>query len=173
MVFRLFSGDGKLSFHIQKRPEMSEESSAPKLVEELVHRADAAGASDIHLEMRGGAAEVSFRLDGVIAPAAELPEEVAERVFGRIKFLARLKTYQDSLPQDGRIEKDEIGAAHDIRVATYPTVTGEKIVLRLFQNGTARGLQELDLPDAARSELEKFLKSQSGMLLLTGPAGSG
>ena len=116
---------------------------------------------------------MSFRLDGVIAAASELPDDVAERVFGRIKFLAHLKTYQDSLPQDGRIEKDQIGASSDIRVATYPTVTGEKIVLRLFQNGEIRGLHELALPDSARHELESFLKSPSGLLLLTGPAGSG
>ena len=123
--------------------------------------------------MRGRGAEVSFRLDGVIAAASELPDHVAERVFGRIKFLAHLKTYQDSLPQDGRIEKDQIGATSDIRVATYPTVTGEKIVLRLFQNGAVRGLHELALPATARCELENFLKSPSGLLLLTGPAGSG
>src|SRR5436305_467522 len=103
---------------------MDEGPSAPKLLEELVHQADAAGASDIHLQMRGQTAEVAFRLDGVMAPATGLPGEIAERVFGRIKFLAGLKTYQDSLPQDGRIEKAQLGAAHDIRVATYPTVTG-------------------------------------------------
>jgi len=152
---------------------MSEEPSAPKVLEELVHRAEGAGASDIHLQMRGRGAEVSFRLDGVIAAATELPDDVAERVFGRIKFLAHLKTYQDSLPQDGRIEKDQIGATSDIRVATYPTVTGEKIVLRLFQNGAVRGLHDLALPDTAQCELESFLKSPSGLLLLTGPAGSG
>ena len=116
--------------------------SAPEVLENLVRLAERAGASDIHLQMRGKAAEVGFRLDGVITPVRELPAEVAERVFGRVKFLSRLKTYQESLPQDGRISRDELKSKNDIRVATYPTVTGEKIVLRLFNSETAKALGE-------------------------------
>jgi len=122
--------------------------------------------------MRGKSAEVGFRLDGIINSIRELPAEVAERVFGRIKFLARLKTYQESLPQDGRIAHDELKCANDIRVATYPTVTGEKIVLRLFNSATAKALGELSLAAAAKTELDKFLRQTSGLLLLTGPAGA-
>ncbi len=149
------------------------ELSAPKLLEGLVQQAERAGASDIHLQMRGKAADVAFRLDGVITPANELPAEVAERVFGRIKFLARLKTYQESLPQDGRIPHEELKTQNDVRVATYPTVTGEKIVLRLFNSGSAKSLDEIQFPETAGNELEKFLRRPSGLLLLTGPAGSG
>ena len=157
-----------------KRPlANSSEPNAPRVLEELIARAQAAGVSDIHLQMIGQKAQVLFRLDGLITPATELPELVAERVFGRIKFLARLKTYQESLPQDGRIDKAAIGARNDIRVATYPTVTGEKIVLRLFTETNARGLRELELPEDIRSKLETFLQRSSGLLLLTGPAGSG
>ena len=108
-----------------------------------------------------------------MTPTAELPTDIAERVFGRIKFLAKLKTYQESLPQDGRIDQATVGASSDIRVATYPTVTGEKIVLRLFNTTAARTLAELDFPGEARSELERFLRQTTGLLLLTGPAGSG
>jgi len=154
-------------------PSTSPESSAPKILEELICRAEAAGASDIHLQMSGKAAQVSFRLDGVMTPTSELPADVADRVFGRIKFLAKLKTYQDSLPQDGRIDKGEVGAQSDIRVATYPTVTGEKIVLRLFTSTTAPALGGLKLPPEVCEELERFLKRSVGLLLLTGPAGSG
>ncbi len=149
------------------------EKSAPEILEELVHRAEGAAASDIHLQMLGKIAQVSFRLDGVMTPATELPETAAERVFGRIKFLARLKTYQESLPQDGRIDKSALNSQNDVRVATYPTVTGEKIVLRLFHPASARSLRELDLPQNATDELERFLRQNSGLLLLTGPAGSG
>ncbi len=148
-------------------------TSAPKILEQLVGQAERAGASDIHLQMRGKSAEVGFRLDGIITPGRELPADVAERVFGRIKFLARLKTYQESLPQDGRISHDELGIQNDIRVATYPTVTGEKIVLRLFNSSSAKSLRELSLPAAAGAELEHFLRQATGLLLLTGPAGSG
>lgn len=147
--------------------------SAPKVLEELVHQAERAGASDIHLQMRGKSAEIACRLDGVVTPSQELSPDVAGRVFGRIKFLARLKTYQESLPQDGRIPRDELKSQNDVRVATYPTVTGEKIVLRLFSAGSAMTLEQIDFPETARAELEKFLKQTSGLLLLTGPAGSG
>ena len=147
--------------------------AAPQVLEELVRRAEQAGASDLHLQRRGKTAEVSFRLDGIIVPGAELPADVAERVFGRIKFLARLKTYQESLPQDGRIAHDDLGCKNDIRVATYPTVTGEKIVLRLFHSASAKSLGELSLPADASAELERFLHQTAGLLLLTGPAGSG
>jgi len=153
--------------------QSNDADSAPEVLEQLVHRAERAGASDIHLQMRGKAAEVGFRLDGVITPVRELPAQIAECVFGRVKFLARLKTYQESLPQDGRIARDELKCKNDIRVATYPTVTGEKIVLRLFQSATAKALGELGLPLVAQTELEAFLRQPSGLLLLTGPAGSG
>jgi general secretion pathway protein E len=149
------------------------QESAPAILEQLVQQAERAGASDIHLQMRGKSAEVGFRLDGLITPVRELSAEVAERVFGRVKFLSRLKTYQESLPQDGRIPRDELKSKNDIRVATYPTVTGEKIVLRLFHSETAKSLGELTLPAAASAELQKFLRQSSGLLLLTGPAGSG
>jgi general secretion pathway protein E len=148
-------------------------ASAPEVLENLVRLAERTGASDIHLQMRGKSAEIGFRLDGIITPGRELPAEIAERVFGRIKFLARLKTYQESLPQDGRISHDELKSKNDIRVATYPTVTGEKIVLRLFNSTSVKTLDEIEFPENAHAELEKFLRQTSGLLLLTGPAGSG
>src|SRR5580658_5080439 len=154
---------------VQKLDPESEKpsaNSAPEVLENLVQLAERAGASDIHLQMRGKSAEVGFRLDGIITPVRELPAEVAERVFGRIKFLSRLKTYQESLPQDGRIPHDELKCKNDLRVATYPTVTGEKIVLRLFNSASARALGELALPLVAQTEVERFLRQATGLLLL-------
>ncbi len=156
----------------RKKPE-AEQPSAPEVLEDLARQAERASASDIHLQMLGEQARVSFRLDGVMTPAAELPAGVAERVFGRIKFLARLKTYQESLPQDGRIDKSALGTRNDVRVASYPTVTGEKIVLRLFNQESLRPLRDLDLPEPACAAVEGLLRRTSGLLLLTGPAGSG
>lgn len=147
--------------------------AAPEVLEDLVRLAERAGASDIHLQMRGKSAEVGFRLDGIITPGRELPADIAGRVFGRIKFLARLKTYQETLPQDGRIAREELKSRNDIRVATYPTVTGEKIVLRLFNSTSVKTLEEIEFSQIARTELETFLRQTSGLLLLTGPAGSG
>src|SRR2546421_3772131 len=82
----------------------SSEPAAPQLLERLVQKAEQAGASDIHLQMLDSGAAISFRLDGVMVPIETFPRGLAERLFGRIKFLSRLKTYQDSLPQDGRID---------------------------------------------------------------------
>lgn len=159
--------------HIPTPPEAAPEASAPQLVEQLIHQAELAAASDIHLQMASDGAHVSFRLDGLMTPAASLTPAVAERVFGRIKFLAHLKTYQESMPQDGRIDKASVQARSDIRVATYPTVTGEKIVLRLFNPGLIRGIAELGMAEESAHELNRFLRQTAGMLLLTGPAGSG
>ena len=152
---------------------IASEDAAPRVVEDLIHQAEKSGASDIHLQTMGKTAQVSFRLDGVMVDGPALPEEITDRVFGRIKFLARLKTYQESLPQDGRIDKADVNARNDLRVATYPTVTGEKIVIRLFASAAAITLRELEFPDEAQAELERFLRQTSGLLLLTGPAGSG
>jgi type II secretory ATPase GspE/PulE/Tfp pilus assembly ATPase PilB-like protein len=146
---------------------------APAALLQLVQHAIKARASDLHLQMRGIEAEVFFRLDGVLTPITTLPAPLAERVFGRIKFLARLKTYQDSMPQDGRIERAELDSPYDLRVATYPTVTGEKIVLRLFNLTTAQTISELGISPDAATALASFLQQSSGLLLLTGPAGSG
>ncbi len=154
-------------------PNSGPEAGAPETLERLVQQAERAQASDIHLHIQNGPATIAFRLDGVITPAGTLPPELAERVFGRIKFLGRLKTYQESLPQDGRIDKAALGARSDIRVATYPTVTGEKIVLRLFHDAAVKTLPGLGFPEAAGNELERFLARTAGLLLLTGPAGSG
>ena len=155
------------------QPNRDQDDSAPHVLEDLIRRAERARASDIHLQMIGKTAAIAFRLDGLMTPTLDLPETVAERVFGRIKFLARLKTYQESLPQDGRIDRSQVGAQNDIRVATYPTVTGEKIVLRLFAPSDGRSLRDLDLPGEVCGEVERFLRRHSGLLLLTGPAGSG
>src|SRR5262245_16012761 len=143
---------------------------APRFLEALVRQAEAAGASHVHLPMNGVSAAVSFRLDGVMTPVAPVAEPIAERLFGRIKFLARLKTYQESLPQDGRIDRGDVGARSDLRVSTYPTVTGEKIVLRIFGTASARQIGELGFPESAEAELERFLKLSAGLLLLTCPA---
>jgi len=147
--------------------------SATEVLEALVREAEEQWASDIHLHAVDGRAEVAFRLDGVLAPRPAVPESVARQLFGRIKYLAKLKTYQDSMPQDGRIDRADVGAREDIRVATYPTVTGEKIVLRFFSAFAVLEVDGLGFPPDAESALESFLHRPAGLLLLTGPAGSG
>jgi general secretion pathway protein E len=155
------------------RPNSSTEPDAPAAVNRLLNEAHRAGASDIHLQSVPGAVEVRWRLDGVLQDRPAIPHPHGERLLGRIKYLARLKTYQESIPQDGRIAAADVQLPEDVRVATYPTLTGEKIVLRLFGSRTAQRLAELGLPLPALQSLQTALLQPTGLILFTGPAGSG
>ncbi len=146
---------------------------APAALESLLDRAERAGASDVHLQTGAGGVGVAFRLDGVMQPIDVIPGELGARVLGRIKYLAKLKTYQDQLPQDGRIGRSEVGSRADVRVATYPTVSGEKVVLRLFGDEQVPELTSLGLDTEMLARIHGFLEQPAGLLLLTGPAGSG
>ncbi|MDB6053462.1 MAG: hypothetical protein JWN25_985 [Verrucomicrobiales bacterium] len=145
----------------------------PSLVSELLQNAERHRASDIHLHQTPQGLSISFRLDGLLTEVKTLDLETGERVIGRIKYLARLKTYQSSLPQDGRIEKAASGTSQDIRVSTYPTVTGEKLVLRLFSGLSTPVFEELHFKPSVTETLLQALRQPSGLILLTGPAGSG
>ncbi len=142
-------------------------------MEALVRTAADAGASDLHLQTGAEGVEVTWRLDGVLVPAGHLDRDLGGRVVGRVKYLARLRTYQDALPQDGRIAASDLAVTGDVRVATYPTVTGEKVVLRLFRETTASVLEDLGLSAPALATLQRALLQPLGMILFTGPAGSG
>lgn len=146
---------------------------APAALERLVAQAEQAGASDVHLQTAASGVEVSFRLDGVMQSVSTFAGELGARVLGRIKYLSRLKTYQDQLPQDGRIDHQDLNCQSDVRVATYPTVTGEKVVLRLFREAQLPELGRLGLEASVLETLTAFLRQPAGLLLLTGPAGSG
>jgi general secretion pathway protein E len=150
-----------------------EDADAPGLVRELFLAAQSVGASDVHLQVASGELKILFRLDGLLSPVATHPMTVGERIIGRLKYLGSLKTWQDGEPQDGRIGSADAGIAHDVRIATYPTVTGEKIVLRLFQCAEPPTLTELGHSTGITDSLRNFLMQPSGLLLLTGPAGSG
>ncbi len=152
---------------------MSSPADAVESLEELVKLAENAGASDIHIAHGPEQVRVEFRLDGELTPVKALALEDGERLCGRIKYLARLKTYQESLPQDGRISRADVSASCDLRVSTYPTIHGEKVVLRLFNQTVARPLDQLGLPAAGVAALRAALGVNAGLILLTGPAGSG
>ena len=154
---------------------------AERGVEGVVEFADAVvaegirrGASDIHVEPFGAALLVRFRLDGVLHPALQVPTQFPANVVSRFKVLADLLTYQSDVPQEGRIPRERVGAPADLRVSSFPTVRGEKVVIRLFDPETQDvRLEELGYPPAVREELELQIQNPGGILLLTGPAGSG
>ena len=144
------------------------------LVDEMIRDGLRRGASDIHIEPSDEGALLRYRLDGVLHPALEVRTDLAKNVIARVKVLADLLTYQTDVPQEGRINRAKVGAAADLRVATFPTVRGEKVVIRLFDPKTQDvALDRLGYPDSVRAELERQLQMPTGVILLTGPAGSG
>lgn len=147
--------------------------SASEFLSQLLRRAREQSVSDIHLRLTTEIGQVSFRVDGILIPVESIPIELARSTIGRIKFLARLKTYQESFPQDGRISSGDSGINTEVRVATYPAVSGEKVVLRLFTTKSQPDLLDVGFDDRTRTDLEKAISQPSGMVLLTGPSGSG
>lgn len=116
---------------------------------------------------------MALRLDGVLQTIETIDPELGPLVIGRIKYLAKLKTYEHSLPQDGRINLTDSGIDQELRVSTYPTVAGEKIVIRFFSEQAAPHLSELGIDLHTLERIQNFLDSGRGLMLLTGPSGSG
>jgi len=132
------------------------------------------GASDIHVEPGVERLLVRFRLDGVLHPPVTAETKLALNVIARIKVLAELLTYQTDVPQEGRIDRAKVNAPSDLRVSTFPTVHGEKAVLRLFdRDAETLQLADLGYPKPILQELQRQLHMPTGVMFLTGPAGSG
>jgi type IV pilus assembly protein PilB len=153
-------------------------SDAPlvRLVNAIVFQAAEEGASDVHFEPQDDALVVRFRVDGVLRETQRIPKRLAAGVTTRLKVLAKLDIAERRKPQDGRItlSTPSLGQALDIRVATLPTVEGEKVVMRLLDKSRrAPTLSELGLSEAMRVALEAIVHLPTGALLVTGPTGSG
>jgi type II secretory ATPase GspE/PulE/Tfp pilus assembly ATPase PilB-like protein len=145
---------------------------ATDVVERSLAAAREAGASDLHFLPGAAGLQLTWRLDGVLQPLALLPVKVAPNVVARLKVLADLLTYRTDVPQEGRIR----GAPGEVemRVSTFPTLFGEKAVVRMFaQPDRFLGLDDLGLPEQVRDELSRILNETSGAIVLAGPAGSG
>ena len=145
------------------------------LVEDLLSTAVKYGASDIHFEPTSGGLEVKYRLDGMLRTVERLPKGISENVIARLKVLAGLLTYRNDIPQEGRIEVLDTGAGViDERLAIFPTIHGQRAVVRLFyQNKELTVLGQLGFSQEIYSSLREFAAKRQGVLLLTGPAGSG
>jgi general secretion pathway protein E len=140
----------------------------------LVRDAADAGASDIHLEASRTGLTARFRLDGVLVPAPEAPAGLAHAVVSRIKLLAELDIAERRRPQDGRIRVRLPLTELDLRVSTVPTMYGESVVLRLLdRGGRPVGLDELGMPHDILATITTLARRPHGMLLVTGPTGSG
>jgi type II secretory ATPase GspE/PulE/Tfp pilus assembly ATPase PilB-like protein len=140
----------------------------------LLADAAQAGVSDVHLNPTAAGLDVLYRRDGVLHPALTLPADVRERVVGRVKVLAGLLTYRRDIAQDGQIPAKDAGLTTDVRVAIFPTIHGEKAVLRFFLHGEQKfELDALGLEPAIAAGLRAAIAKPEGVILLTGPSGSG
>jgi type IV pilus assembly protein PilB len=153
-------------------------SDAPlvRLVNSIIFQAAEDGASDVHFEPQEDALVVRFRVDGVLHEMQRIPKRMMPGVTTRLKVLAKLDIAERRKPQDGRISLNAAAAGRmlDIRVATLPTVEGEKVVMRLLDKSRrAPTLEELGLSDEMRARLAEMLARPTGALLVTGPTGSG
>ena len=146
----------------------------PAVVNYVIHRADELGASDLHIEPTGDALLVRCRVDGVLREELSLPAGSQNMVASRVKVLANLDVAERRLPQDGRIGVMIQDRPIDIRVSSLPTVHGEKMVLRLLDEGALRPrIEEVGLPDHELRTLLDKVNAPFGLILLSGPTGSG
>ncbi len=145
------------------------------LVDRILIEALSIGASDIHIEPHDQSLEIRFRIDGVLQKLVEdLPRSLVPAVTSRLKIMAELDIAERRLPQDGRIRRLFRGRKMDFRVSTLPTRNGEKVVLRLLDSSaTQLGLDALITNAEARATLRELGSKPYGMILVTGPTGSG
>jgi len=154
--------------------EVVREAPITKIVETILTFAIKARASDVHIEPQENMTRVRYRIDGILTEKLILPKSVHEAVISRIKILSDLKIDERRVPQDGRFNFIADGEEVDLRVSTLPTMHGEKVVMRLLKkNILVPTLPELGLRGFALRHLEDAIRVPHGIVLITGPTGSG
>ena len=145
---------------------------ATQFIDLLLKAGHALGASDLHLLPTGAAVEIRLRIDGVMQPLGAFPPGVKADTITRLKVLSDLLTYRTDVPQEGRIR--DPSATIEMRVSTFPTLHGEKAVVRIFAaDARFPFLADLGLPTTLQQHLDRLLDETAGAILITGPAGSG
>jgi len=172
-----------LEVELQKKPTAEEEEKIERLTEEapitkmvavILRHAAEGNASDIHIEPTQKNLQVRFRMDGILHTSLILPKKIHQAIVSRIKILANLKIDEQRKPQDGRFQTTIMDRDIDFRVSTLPTVNGEKAVLRLLDpSAGVQTLPKLGLFGRNLEIIENNLKKPYGMILITGPTGSG
>ena len=153
---------------------LANEAPVVKLVNLLLLEALESRASDVHLEGYADGLRVRYRVDGVLQDAPAPPAELTAAIISRLKIMAELDIAERRLPQDGRIRLRLQDRPVDVRVSTLPTLRGESVVLRLLDKERGRiGLAELGLGADTREQFERVIKRPHGIILVTGPTGSG
>jgi len=159
---------------IKNADEVIRDAPVARVVNTILEYAVKSRASDVHIEPQEDKTRVRYRIDGVLQERLSLPKKVTESVMARIKILSGLKIDEKRKPQDGRF-KVEIGdTTTDLRVSSLPTVFGEKIVIRLLkEQGQVLTFKDLGLRGMALKHFEEALLKPNGIILVTGPTGSG
>jgi len=155
---------------------LTSEESAPiiKFVNALFYQAIKKKASDIHIEVREKKGEVRFRIDGVLVKNADLDKRVVNLIVSRIKVISNLDISEKRIPQDGRTQIKIAGESLDVRVSILPTFYGERVVMRLLmQNSQIPKIEELGFDKSLIKDVKKLLAHSHGIILVTGPTGSG
>ncbi|TNF33095.1 MAG: type II secretion system protein GspE, partial [Gammaproteobacteria bacterium] len=166
----------QLAETIEPEDLLEAEDDAPiiKLINALLSEAIKINASDIHIEAFENRMRIRFRVDGVLREILQPPRNIAPLVISRIKVMAKLDIAEKRLPQDGRISLKVAGRSVDVRVSTLPSGHGERIVLRLLDKQAGRlDLHHLGMADEACDTLNLLLHRPHGIILVTGPTGSG
>jgi type IV pilus assembly protein PilB len=154
--------------------ETLRDAPVSRIVATLLEYAVKARASDVHIEPTGEKTRIRYRIDGVLQERLTLPSKVHTSVISRIKILSDLKIDEHRIPQDGRFKVSVAGTEVDLRVSTLPTISGEKVVIRLLkEKGKATTTQQLGFTGVSLKRLEENLRKTFGIILVTGPTGSG
>ena len=152
----------------------SEDAPVVRLLHSVFEEALRVRASDIHIEPQERALRIRFRIDGVLHVQTEADAKIASAVALRLKLMSGLDISEKRLPQDGRFHVKLRAGTVDVRISTLPTQHGESVVMRLLtQDGGLLSLDKLDLPPAVARALRRAIARPSGMVLVTGPTGSG
>ena len=158
---------------VEHLKDMARETPVMNLVNLLINKAAEKNASDIHIEPFEDKLCIRYRVDGMLHHAETLPRRLYPPIASRIKIMARLNIAERRLPQDGRIKFNTRRGDMDIRVSCVPTLHGESIVMRLLDPDGIMDFESLGLSAANRKTFEAFIKQPHGLVLVTGPTGSG
>jgi general secretion pathway protein E len=169
--FEYFSDDEEDVNHLR---DLASEAPVIRFVNLLIGRAVEQRSSDIHIEPFENESKVRYRIDGVLHDVPPPDRRLAPAIVSRIKIMAKLNIAERRLPQDGRIKLRLMGREIDLRVSTLPTLYGESVVLRILDRSSiVVNLDSLGFPEDSLVQFEKLITKPYGMILVTGPTGSG
>lgn len=165
---------GGTDFGAEDLAKAAEELPVIKIVDSLLRHAILQKTSDVHIEPLENEVIVRYRVDGILRDVMTLPKSAAQGVVARIKVLSNLKLDEHRLPQDGRFKIESEDFKYSVRVSILPVFTGEKIVMRMLSEGSKKySLEGLGITGKAAAKLKDALARPSGLILVTGPTGSG